>query len=96
MVAADPAGVQAAVGDETVELRPSLVRLLSVAADALESGDIVALVSEDPTPTITRCRNGHRDGALHAAHRECEALPARLSGRAVRSSPTRTTDPGNG
>ncbi|MGH8909985.1 MAG: hypothetical protein ACRD0K_26695 [Egibacteraceae bacterium] len=47
MVAADPAGVRVAVGDETVELPPSLVRLLSVAADALESGDIVALMSEE-------------------------------------------------
>lgn len=40
------APVRLVVGDETVELPPSLVRLLTVGTDALRCGDAVALVIE--------------------------------------------------
>ncbi len=41
------APVRLVVGEETVELPPSLVRLLVVGTDALRSGDAVALVIEE-------------------------------------------------
>lgn len=42
----DEASVRIVVGDESVDLPPSLVRLLTVGTDALRCGDAVALVVE--------------------------------------------------
>lgn len=39
--------VRIVVGDESVELPPSLVRLLTVGTDALRGGDAIALVIEE-------------------------------------------------
>lgn len=43
----DETPVRIVVGDESVELPPSLVRLLTVGTDALRGGDAIALVIEE-------------------------------------------------